>query len=123
MVIVDTDVIIAAIRGNDIAKQMIRRYKTSVCISVVTEMELYVGATNKKKKESIELVLKEHEVIQLNKSICEIALRLIKTYNTSNNSLFFPDALIAATCLYEHCSLVTFNTKDFTIIKGLQLAK
>jgi len=122
MVIVDTDVIIAAIRGNDIARQLIRRYRSSACISVVTEMELYVGATNKRKRESVELVLKEHEVIPLDKSICEIALRLIKTNNTAHSSLFLPDALIAATCLHEHCALVTFNTKDFAIVKGLQIA-
>lgn len=58
--------------------------------------------------------MKEHEV--------NIALRLIKSYNNANSSLFMPDALIAATCLYHHASLVTFNTKDFVIIKGLQLA-
>jgi predicted nucleic acid-binding protein len=77
-------------------------------------MELYVGATSKKKKDIIESVMKEHEV--------NIALRLIKSYNNANSSLFMPDALIAATCLYHHASLVTFNTKDFVIIKGLQLA-
>ncbi len=86
-------------------------------------MELFAGATNKTKKASVELVLNEHEVLPINKSICEIALRLIKTYNTTNSSLFLPDALIAATCLHHHAALITFNTKDFDIIKGLQLAK
>jgi predicted nucleic acid-binding protein len=123
MVIVDTDVIIASIRGNDIAKQVIGKYASSICISVITEMELHIEATNKAKKDIAEMVLKQHKVIHINKSICEIASRLIKTYNTRNGSLHLPDALIAATYLNEHCSLVTFNTKDFAIIKGLHLAK
>jgi tRNA(fMet)-specific endonuclease VapC len=123
MVVVDPDVIIASIRGNDIAKQLIKKYMPSMYISVVTEMELYVGATNKTKKDIVEKVLKVHEVLPINKSICETALRLIKTYNTTNKSLFLSDALIAATCLHEHCALITFNTKDFKIIKGLHLAK
>ena len=123
MVIVDTDVIISAMRDNEIAKQLLKKYIPAIFISVVTEMELYTGATNKLKKEAVGIILKQHEVIPINKAICEIALRLIKTYNTSSKSLYFPDALIAATCLYEHCPLVTFNTKDFEIIKGLRLAK
>ena len=123
MVIIDTDVIIASMRGDDIAKQLIRKYTPSIFISAITEMELYVGATNKTKKEAVESVLKMHQVVHVNKAICETALRLIKTYNTGNKSLFLSDALIAATCLQEHYSLITFNTKDFAIIKGLQLAK
>lgn len=123
MVIVDTDVIIASIRGNEIAQQLIRKYMPLISISVITEMELYIGATNKTKKDIVKKVLTEHEVIGINKSICETALSLIKAYNTSNKSLYLSDAIIAATCLHEHCSLLTFNTKDFKIIKGLQLAK
>jgi tRNA(fMet)-specific endonuclease VapC len=118
MVIVDTDIIIPSIRGNDIAKQLIKKYMPSVSISVVTEMELYVGATNKAKKDILENFLKEHQVITLNKTICEIAIRLIKTYNTSNKSLYLSDALIAATCLHERSNLVTFNTKIFPLSKG-----
>ncbi len=123
MVIVDTDVIIASIRGNAIAQQLIRKYSPSICISAVTEMELFIGATSKPKKDIAEKVIKEHEVIHINKFICEIALRLIKTHNSANSSLYLSDALIAATCLHNHCSLVTFNTKDFAMVKGLQLAK
>ncbi len=123
MVIVDTDVIIASIRGNEIAKQLIRKYAPNISISVVTVIELYIGATNKTKKEIVESILKEHEVIYINKMICETALKLIKLNNTANKSLYLSDALIAATCLHEHYALVTFNTKDFNIIKGLHLAK
>ncbi len=123
MVIVDTDVLISAFRGNPMAIQLIKKYMPEVCVSVVTEIELYIGATNKSKKDTVAQVLSAHEVIPINKSIGEIAVRLVQTYNTSNRSLYLPDAFIAATCLYEHCSLLTFNTKDFKFVKGLQLAK
>lgn len=122
MVIVDTDVIISSIRGNEIAQQLIRKYMPAINISVVTEIELYIGATNKSKKDAVAKVLQTHTVIPLNKSISEIAARLVKTYNTGNRSLMLPDAFIAATCLHEHCRLLTFNVKDYKFIKGLHLA-
>jgi len=123
MVIVDTNIIISSIRGNEMARQLIKKYLSSIHISVVTEIELYSGATTKAKKDVVEKVIALHPTIPINKSICEIATRLVKTYNTGHKSLFLPDAFIAATCIHENCRLLTFNLKDFDFIKGLHLAK
>jgi len=104
------------------AGQLIRKYMPDVSISIVTEIELYIGASNKSKKELVAQVLDVHNIIPINKNIGEIAARLVKTYTTANRSLYLPDAFIAATCLHENCRLLTFNTKDFKFIKGLHLA-
>jgi tRNA(fMet)-specific endonuclease VapC len=122
MVIVDTNVLISSIRGNMMAMQLIKKYMPEIRLSVITEVELYIGATNKSKKNTVAKILSSHEVIPINKSISEIAIRLVKTYNTGSRSLYLPDAFIAATCLHENCRLLTFNTKDFKFIKGLHLA-
>ena len=122
MVIIDTDVIISSIRGHEIARQLIKKYMPAINISVITEIELYTGATTKSKKDAVVKVLHTHQIIPINKSICDIAIRLVKTYNTGNRSLFLPDAFIAATCLHDHCPLLTFNVKDYKFIKGLHLA-
>ena len=51
MVIADTNVIIASIRGNELAKGMLSKYlKNGICISIITEIELNIGATNAGKK-------------------------------------------------------------------------
>ena len=123
MVIADTDILIAAIRGNKIAQSLISKYMPNVYISAVTEIELYIGATNTEKKNAVKQILKTHTVLHLSRSIGNICLRLIKTYNTSNRNLYMPDALIAATCIEHGYSLLTFNTKDYKFIKGLKLAK
>jgi predicted nucleic acid-binding protein len=58
MVIADTNIIIAAIRGNEMAKQLLLKYMPAVYISVVTEIELFTGATNISKKRTVEQIIK-----------------------------------------------------------------
>jgi predicted nucleic acid-binding protein len=124
MVIADSDVIIAAIRGNEMAKSILKKYaKGGIYISLITAIELNIGATNASKKAAIKKVSESHETLPINKAIGELALRLVKTHNTKTQSLYLADALIAATCLHHNFRLITFNSKDFAIIKGLQFAK
>ena len=86
-------------------------------------MELFAGATNTAKRNAVNEVLRNHEVLPLSKAIGDKAVHLLKTYNNKRGVLMLADALIAATCNHHDCSLITFNTKDFRMIKGLQLAK
>ena len=123
MVIPDTDILIASFRKNEMAKQLLVKYCSQLTISIVTEMELYAGANDERKKKAVKNVLADHDVVALNKAIGETALRLMKLYNTRTRSLYLADALIAATCLENDAWLLTFNTKDFKFIKGLKLAK
>lgn len=50
MVIVDTNIFISAIKGNEIAKQSIKKYIPNIGMSVVTELELYAGASSNSKR-------------------------------------------------------------------------
>jgi predicted nucleic acid-binding protein len=124
MVVVDTNVIIANIRGNEIAKTILLKYhKQGAYISIITAMELNVGATNNIKKDIVSKITSTHGILHLIKAIGELALSLLFTYNNNRNTLNLGDALIAATCLHNNYKLITFNTKDFKQIKGLQFAK
>ncbi len=123
MIVADTNILIGAIRGNELAQAAITRHLPAVYLSAITEIELWVGATNHAKKDAVTKVLQSHEVLPLTRSITEIAVRLVKTHNTGSRSLTLPDALIAATCLDAGCGLLTFNTKDFSFIKGLKLVR
>ena len=121
MVVADTDVIIAALRGNGLAKRLLVKYMPEVYISAVTEMELLVGATNTGKKEAVKQITSTHQILPLSKNIGQEAKRLLLLYNTTSRQLKMPDALIAATCIHHKYRLLTFNTKDYKFIKGLQL--
>jgi predicted nucleic acid-binding protein len=123
MVVVDTDIFIAAMRQNKMAETLLRKYENNVRLSAITVMELFVGAKTAEQKKAIENILDDHEVIMIEKSISTLAIRLVKENNSHARSLHLPDALIAATCLEHQASLLTFNTKDFKFIKGLKFAK
>jgi predicted nucleic acid-binding protein len=123
MVIADTNIFIASIRGNEIADTLLMKYQKQLGISVISLIELKVGATDKKKKRAVEMVTDIFSVIPLSKYTGEKAIQLVDLYNTPQRRLQMPDALIAATCIEHNAKLLTFNTKDFKFIKGLKLAK
>jgi predicted nucleic acid-binding protein len=122
MVIADTNIFISVFRGNTVADTLLRKYHSQISISVITLMELNIGATNVSKRETLRALLLPYEVINLNKSTGNTAVRLINTYVSEQRTMTLGDALIAATCLEHRADLLTFNTADFRFIKGLQLA-
>jgi len=55
-------------------------------------------------------------------SISTRTIDLIRTYSNTHG-LLLADALIAATCLENDLTLVTYNVKDFHFIQGLKWLK
>ena len=122
MVVVDSDVLIAAIRNNEMARAVLKKYGSKLALSAITVMELYVGAKTLHQKQVVGNIMSDHAIIPLDRTISDVAIRLLKEHNTGTRSLYLPDALIAATCLEHNSALLTFNVKDFAFIKGLKLA-
>jgi len=121
MVIIDTDIFIGALRDNAIAAKHLTQLKGKGYISVITELELLVGAKTKSMKKQAEEIVSPFDKLKFNPQVYGIAKRLLKEYNSHTRSLYMPDALIAATALFTGFALLTFNTKDFKFIKGLKL--
>jgi len=88
-------------------------------ISVINRIEL-LGFKALKEKETVALnsFIKNSNIFDLEEEIILETIRIRKTHNTK-----LPDAIIAATCLINNCSLITNNTKDFDKITGLHLVK
>ncbi|CAN5616479.1 hypothetical protein BH20ACI4_BH20ACI4_05160 [soil metagenome] len=80
------------------------------------------GAKTKKEVIKIEKYLNRFELIHFDKDVSEMAIELTRTYSKSHG-LMLPDAVIAATCLENDLTLLTYNVKDFQFIKNLKFLK
>ena len=121
MVIIDTDIFITALRGNVESAKHLSILKGKAAVSIITELELFVGAKTKLQKQQAETILEPFDKLKINNDIYLLAKRLLKEHNSPNRSLFMPDALIAATTIYAGASLLTLNKADYKFIKGLKL--
>ena len=121
MIILDTNIIIELFKGNVETKELLKKVdEKEFAISIITSMELYYGAINKRELNKIKKFLKSFNLLTINEEISKIALDLIEKYSKSHG-LDIPDALIAATSLYYEIPLLTYNKKDFRYIEGLKL--
>ncbi len=119
-VILDTNVLIEILKGNQDTINVLNNLKVKFKISSITEMELYYGAKNKQEQFKLEKFISLFEIIHINTEISKKSISLIKKYAKSHN-LDIPDSLIASTALMYHCKLFTYNKKDFRYINGLIL--
>jgi len=121
-VIVDTDVLIKAYRGNEDKIRNLGLLKDYYCISVITAMELISGAKNIKQLASLNKVLKVYDVLNIDERISKKALQLYKTY-ILKHSLGLSDCFIASTALHYNLQLYTDNKKDYAFIEGVEFYK
>ena len=91
-------------------------------MSIITMMELILGARNKKEIENMQKAFRKIEIVNINEEISTMAYDLIFKYNKSHN-LFINDAIIAATAIINKITLVTLNISDFRFIPGISLYK
>jgi hypothetical protein len=121
MVLIDTNAIIESLRGREETIKLLEKIGLeNIAISSISEMELYVGAFNKKELNFIKKRLKIIEIIDFDKRISRKSAELVFEFSKSH-TLDIPDSIIAATCLVYEFPLLTYNTKDFKFIPGLKL--
>jgi len=122
-VIIDTDVLIWYMRGNERAYQFIEKL-SSFNISVVTYMELVQGMRNKNELNSLRKALNawNAKVLYISEEISAKAMFLVEHHYLSH-SVRLADALIGATAIHYGLPLVTANDKHYKIIKGLKVQK
>ena len=121
--LVDTDVLVWYMRGNEKAKQVIRN-TNGFSTSVVTYIELVQGLRNKEELNVLRNSFKRlnARIIYVNEEISTKAMFLVEQYFLSH-SIQLADALIGATSLIYGLPLLTANTKHYTIIKNIILKK
>ncbi len=119
--LVDTDVIIWALRGNKRATTVIDQ-ADSLKLSVVSYMELLQGARDKTDLRLTKAFLTDlgFAIVPLSENIGHRAAIYLEEYALKSN-LGVPDALIAATAAENELTLCTGNAKDYRAIEELAL--
>ncbi|MCK4841322.1 MAG: type II toxin-antitoxin system VapC family toxin [Methylococcales bacterium] len=121
--VIDTDVLIWYLRGNDKALKLIEN-QDNFSISVVTYMELVQGMRNKKELNHLRQALHawNTKVLYISEEISAKAMFAVEQHFL-NHSMQLADALIGATAISFGLPLLTGNDKHYKIMKEIQLKK
>jgi len=122
-VLIDTDVLIWYMRGNENAKKIVTK-NIPFKISVVCYMELVQGMRNKEELALLKKYLRLWgvEVIQITSEISTMAMNFVEKYFLSN-SMELQDALIASTSLIHNQVIITANEKHYKFLPNIQINK
>ena len=118
--LVDTDVLIDVSRNNEAAIDFLDQAGDSWSMSIITALELIVGARNKKEVTQIDQLVAVYSAIPLTTEIGNSAYGLLRQFAKSHGLRVF-DSLIAASAIEEDLTLVTKNKKHFQMISNLKL--
>ena len=121
--IIDTDVLIWYMKGNEKAYKAIER-ANNFFISVLTYMELVQGMRNKKELNSLRKSIHSWnaKVLYISEEISSKAMFYVEQHFLSH-SLQLADALIGATAVAYSLPILTGNDKYYKIVKDIQIAK
>ncbi len=112
--LIDTDVIIDHLRGEERALDFLRQMKAEdadILYSVITKAELYSGV-RPKEEEKVAGLLSSMEEVRIDGEIAVAAGRYKNRFYASHG-LLLPDALIAASAKQAGAVLFTLNKKHY----------
>lgn len=121
--LIDTDVLIWYMRGNEKAYQVVEN-SNNFFISVVTYMELVQGLRNKKELNHLRKALHgwNAQILYVSEEISAKAMFYVEQHFLSH-SMQLADAFIGATAIAYGFPLLTGNDKHYKIMKDLEIKK
>jgi predicted nucleic acid-binding protein len=115
--LVDTDVLIVVAKNNPGSIDYMKGLPEAWSVSIITALELLVGARDKKEVGKIDRFLAAVSKVPLTPAVGTTAYNLLKQFSRSHGLRIF-DSLIAATAIEEGRTLVTRNEKHFRCFHG-----
>ena len=121
--IIDTDVLIWYMRGNEKAYKAVEN-TNNFFISVVTYMELVQGMRDKKELNTLRKALHtwNTKLVYISEEISAKAMFYVEQHFLSH-SLQIADALIGATAVAYALPILTGNDKHYKVIKDIQIKR
>jgi len=119
--LIDTDVLIWYLKGNEKARFAIENL-SSFSISVITYMELVQGMRNQHELRELRKAMKDWkaEILYIDEEISSKAMFLVERHFLSD-SMRLADALIASTALTNGIPILTANDKHYKVVNQLKL--
>ncbi len=116
--LIDTSLLIAVLRGNRKIGEYLNGLtrQAQLFISVITLIEIYVGAISVRHEREAQELLVNFEVVTVDENVAKEAVALIKNYPSifgKAASRGTADALIAASAISIKAKLVTLNSRHF----------
>ena len=121
--IIDTDVLIWYMRGNEKAYEIIED-TNAFFISVVTYIELVQGMRNKKELNNLRKALRgwNAQILYISEEVSAKAMFYVEQHFLSH-SIQLADALIGATAITYGFPILTANDKHYKAMKDIQIKK
>ncbi|MBI5142009.1 MAG: type II toxin-antitoxin system VapC family toxin [Nitrospirae bacterium] len=121
--LIDTDILIWYMRGNEKAYQAIEN-SDNFFISVVTYMELVQGLRNKKELNHLRKALHgwQTQILYVSEEISAKAMFYVEQHFLSH-SMQLADALIGATAISYGLPILTGNDRHYRVVKDIQIKK
>ncbi len=104
----DTNILVDYLSGVEASKKEVERYDERL-VSIITWMEVLVGAADEAEADVLEMFLRDFRVVDLTRKIAREAVAM----RGGRRRIRLPDAIIWATARVESALLITRNTKDF----------
>lgn len=123
MIIVDSDVLIDAMRGVSPARERIalELRAGSLATTAVTAFELLSGARTDRQRRQVETLLAALSIIPLDGPSARDAAALRRELQAQGEAIGMADYLIAGICRTRSAILLTRNRRHFERVPGLRL--
>jgi predicted nucleic acid-binding protein len=122
VILVDSDVLIAHLRGVEAAKEWLlraRRESGRIATSAVSVTEV-AGGMRSQERQEVGRLFATLQTFPVSERVAWRAAELMRTYRRSHGGTGLGDYLIAATAQVEGCDLATLNVRHFPMFKGLK---
>jgi predicted nucleic acid-binding protein len=122
VILVDSDVLIANLRGKQAARDWLlaaRRDAGPLAVSVVSVTEV-AGGMRSPERRQVSRLLSSMRAFPVTDRIAWRAAELMRAYRRSHQGIGLGDYLIAATAEVEGLDLATLNTRHFPMIEDLE---
>lgn len=120
-ILVDTDVWIHFLRGNDNAITFIDKFSSHIILSPIVVAELYAGVKGDSERSVLDNLVSLFRVVPIDAEIAKTG-GLYKRDFGKSHGVGLADAILAATANKENAEVKTLNVKHYPMFKGLKPA-